>query len=247
MKQSKLTHGSLFSGIEGFGLGAAFARIKTLWSCEYEDYQASIIKKNFGENHEINRDIRTYSKPTFVDIISGGFPCQDISVAGKGVGIVGERSGLWTEMYRVIREVRPKYIIIENSPMLLIRGFERVLCDLSEIGYDAEWQCLSNADFGFDHRRERLYVIAYSNKVKRQAGRFQEWNQAQGIFVPPSNQHCGFSIAQRVLEMPDREHIGINDGIRGWTHRVGCLGNAVNPVVAKYLFECIILYENKIS
>ena len=85
------------------------------------------------------------------------------------------------------------------------------------------------------------------NKVKRQAGRFQEWNQAQGIFVPPSNQHCGFSIAQRVLEMPDREHIGINDGIRGWTHRVGCLGNAVNPVVAKYLFECIILYENKIS
>ena len=104
-----------------------------------------------------------------------------------------------------------------------------------------------NVDFGFDHRRERLYVIAYSNKVKRQAGRFQEWNQAQGIFVPPSNQHCGFSIAQRVLEMPDREHIGINDGIRGWTHRVGCLGNAVNPVVAKYLFECIILYENKIS
>lgn len=138
MKQSKLTHGSLFSGIEGFGLGAAFAGIKTLWSCEYEDYQASIIKKNFGENHEINRDIRTYSNPTFVDIISGGFPCQDISVAGKGVGIVGERSGLWTEMYRVIREVRPKYIIIENSPMLLIRGFERVLCDLSEIGYDAE-------------------------------------------------------------------------------------------------------------
>lgn len=121
MKQSKLTHGSLFSGIEGFGLGAAFAGIKTLWSCEYEEYQASIIKKNFGEDHEINRDIRTYSNPTFVDIISGGFPCQDISVAGKGVGIVGERSGLWAEMYRVIREVIPRYIIIENSPMLLIR------------------------------------------------------------------------------------------------------------------------------
>lgn len=103
MKQSKLTHGSLFSGIEGFGLGAAFAGIKTLWSCEYEEYQASIIKKNFGEDHEINRDIRTYSNPTFVDIISGGFPCQDISVAGKGVGIVGERSGLWaTNQYYII-------------------------------------------------------------------------------------------------------------------------------------------------
>lgn len=151
MKQSKLTHGSLFSGIEGFGLGAAFAGIKTLWSCEYEEYQASIIKKNFGEDHEINRDISTYSNPTFVDIISGGFPCQDISVAGKGVGIVGERSGLWTEMYRVIREVRPKYIIIENSPMLLIRGFERVLCDLSEIGYDAEWQTLVYNRVGSDY------------------------------------------------------------------------------------------------
>lgn len=111
MKHSELTHGSLFSGIKGFGLGAAFSGIRTLWSCEYEDYQTSIIKKNFGEEHEINRDIKTYSNPTFVDIISGGFPCQDISVAGKGVGIVGERSGLWDEMYRVIREVRPKYII----------------------------------------------------------------------------------------------------------------------------------------
>ena len=164
MKQSKLTHGSLFSGIEGFGLGAAFAGIKTLWSCEYEEYQASIIKKKFGEDHGINRDIRTYSNPTFVDIISGGFPCQDISVAGKGVGIVGERSGLWAEMYRVIREVRPRYIIIENSPMLLIRGFERVLCNLSEIGYDAEWQCLSGTDFGIQQGRERLYCIAYSRE-----------------------------------------------------------------------------------
>lgn len=101
----RLTHGSLFSGIEGFGLGAALAGIKTEWSCEFEDYQSLVIKKNFGEEHEINRDIRTYSKPPFVDIISGGFPCQDISIAGKGVGIVGERSGLWTEMFRIEREV----------------------------------------------------------------------------------------------------------------------------------------------
>ena len=109
-----------------------------------------------------------------------------------------------------------------------------------------EWQCLSNADFGFDHRRERLYVIAYSDEVKRQAGWIQKRNQAQGIFVPPSIQHCGFALSQRVLEMPDREHIGVNDGIQGWTHRVGCLGNAVNPVVAKYLFECIVLFENNV-
>lgn len=114
-----LTHGSLFSGIEGFGLGAALAGIKTVWSCELEDYQTLIIKKNFGEQHEINRDIRTYKSPSFVDIISGGFPCQDISIAGKGVGIIGERSGLWSEMFRIIRKVRPRYVLIENSPMLL--------------------------------------------------------------------------------------------------------------------------------
>ena len=164
MEESTLTPGSLFSGIEGFGLGAAFAGIKTLWSCEYEDYQTSIIKKNFGEEHEINRDIRTYSKPPFVDIISGGFPCQDISVAGKGVGIIGERSGLWSEMYRIVREVRPKYVIIENSPALVISGFEQVLCDLSKIGYDAEWQCISNYAFGYPHKRERLYLLPTPTK-----------------------------------------------------------------------------------
>lgn len=160
-----LTHGSLFSGIEGFGLGAALAGIKTVWSCELEDYQTLIIKKNFGEKHEINRDIRTYKNPPFVDIISGGFPCQDISIAGKGVGIIGERSGLWSEMFRIVREVRPSYVLIENSPMLAVRGFEQVLCDLSEIGYDAEWQCLSGTDFGIQQNRERLYCIAYPSEI----------------------------------------------------------------------------------
>lgn len=160
-----LTHGSLFSGIEGFGLGAALAGIKTVWSCELEDYQTLIIKKNFGEQHEINRDIRTYKNPSFVDIISGGFPCQDISIAGKGVGIIGERSGLWSEMFRIIRKVRPRYVLIENSPMLVVRGFEQVLCDLSEIGYDAEWQCLSGTDFGIQQNRERLlYCLPQRNQ-----------------------------------------------------------------------------------
>lgn len=100
-----LTHGSLFSGIEGFGLGAALAGIKTVWSCELEDYQTLIIKKNFGEQHEINRDIRTYKNPSFVDIISGGFPCQDISIAGKGVGIIGERSGFGMKGSQPLRVV----------------------------------------------------------------------------------------------------------------------------------------------
>ena len=242
-----LTHGSLFSGIEGFGLGAAFAGIRTIWSCEFEDYQTEIIKKNFGNDHEINRDIRTYSKPQFVDIISGGFPCQDISIAGKGVGITGQRSGLWSEMHRIIREVRPRYVIIENSPALLYRGFERVLCDLSESGYNAEWQCIRNSSFGFPHHRERLYVIAYTNEIGSQGNVrvdrcfkpvFKEWTP---------NSDDGYSCAKRIQQMPTCSHIRNGDGFPGWTHRVGSIGNAVNPCVAKYLFECIKEFDRQVE
>lgn len=137
--------------------------------------------------------------------------------------------------------------IIENSPMLLVRGFERVLCDLSKTGYDAEWQCLSNAAFGFDHHRERVYVIAYSNEIKQQTWRAQKWNKAQTIFVPPPKQHGRFPLSERIYKMPDREHIGVNDGIRDWTHRVGSIGNAVNPTVAKYLFECIKIFDSNLK
>lgn len=133
-----MTHGSLFSGIGGFETGAEWVGIETLWNCEIEPFQRSILKKHFPNTKQYE-DIKELSNPGYVDIISGGFPCQDISIAGKGVGITGSRSGLWSEMHRVIREVRPRYVIIENSPMLLVRGFERVLCDLSKTGYDAEW------------------------------------------------------------------------------------------------------------
>lgn len=141
MKQSKLTHGSLFSGIGGFELGAEMAGIDTLWNCEIEKFQGEILKNKFP-HAERYTDITKTTGLRYVDIISGGFPCQDISVAGKREGIKGKRSGLWSEMYRIVREVRPKYVIIENSPALVISGFEQVLCDLSKSGYDAEWQCI---------------------------------------------------------------------------------------------------------
>ena len=129
---NQMTHGSLFSGIGGFELGAQMNNIPTLWNCEIETFQRSILKQVFPNTKQYE-DIKKLSNPAYVDIISGGFPCQDISIAGKGAGITGSRSGLWNEMYRIVREVRPKYVLIENSPMLLIRGFEQVLCDLSEI------------------------------------------------------------------------------------------------------------------
>lgn len=239
-----MTHGSLFSGIEGFGLGAAFAGIKTIWSCEFEDFQTGIIKKNFGEKHEVNRDIRTYKNPRFVDIISGGFPCQDISIAGKGVGIVGQRSGLWSEMYRILREVRPRYVIIENSPMLLVRGFERVLCDLSQIGYDAEWQCLSGTDFGIQQGRERLYCIAYPCEIN------SEWRYKKSVFRKPylpgeySRIYPGWRTRQHI---PSPRFAGASNGVPDRVDRTQSIGNAVQPIVAHYLFECIKIFDENIK
>ena len=92
--------------------------------------------------------------------IAGGFPCQDISVAGKGAGLDGERSGLWFEMSRIIGEVRPRYVFVENSPMLLVRGFSRVAGDLAEVGYDTRWGVLGADDVGAPHRRKRVWILA---------------------------------------------------------------------------------------
>ena len=233
-----MTHGSLFSGVGGFDLGAKKAGIKTLWNCEIGDFQRKILKQKFGDAKQYI-DIKQLSSPRYVDIISGGFPCQDISVAGKGKGINGERSGLWSEMFRVIWEVRPRYAIIENSPALLIRGFERILLNLSEIGYDAEWQCISNHSFGYPHKRERVYVIAYPNEIRPQSN-ILEYRATNSIFKKwTPNTDDGYTLSKRIIEMPACKYIRNGDGFPNWTHRVGSLGNAVNPTVAFYLFECI--------
>lgn len=95
-----------------------------------------------------------------VDIVTGGFPCQDISAAGKGAGITGARSGLWSEMARVIGEVRPRYVLVENSPILTSRGLGRVLGDLASLGFDARWGCISAAETGAHHKRDRMWIVA---------------------------------------------------------------------------------------
>lgn len=98
-----------------------------------------------------------------VDLIAGGFPCQDISIAGKGAGLDGERSGLWTEMARIIGEVRPRYVLVENSPMLTLRGLGAVLGDMAALGFDAEWGVLGAHAIGANHKRERIWILANAN------------------------------------------------------------------------------------
>jgi len=163
-----MTHGSLFTGIGGIDLGFEWAGIETKWQVEIDDYCQELLSVRFPHTEKFN-DVRKVGSHNLekVDIISGGFPCQDISVAGKGAGIEGERSGLWTELHRVISELRPRFAFIENVPMLTIRGGGRVIADLAEIGYDAEWQIVGADDIGAWHRRKRIWIVAYSDSSRR--------------------------------------------------------------------------------
>ena len=158
---------ALFAGAGGGILGGKLLGWRTVCAVERDAYAAQVLaqRQNDGilETFPIWSDVSSFDgKPWrgIVDVVSGGFPCQDISAAGKGAGITGERSGLWKEFARIIGEVRPRYAFIENSPMLTIRGLETVLCDLAAMGFDAEWGIVSAADVGAPHRRERLWIVA---------------------------------------------------------------------------------------
>jgi site-specific DNA-cytosine methylase len=118
-----------------------------------------------------------------VDVVSGGFPCQDISSAGKGAGIDGERSSMWKHMARVVCEVRPEWVFVENSPMLVSRGLGTVLRDLAELGFDAAWTVLSAADVGAPHLRERIWIVAHSGENGRlRGGLVPDLDRAQGTW-----------------------------------------------------------------
>lgn len=128
-----------------------------------------------------------------VDIVTGGFPCQDISAAGKGAGITGERSGLWSEMARIIGEVRPRYVLVENSPMLSIRGLGTVLGDLAALGFDAEWGCISAAETGAPHKRDRMWIVANANSIRqsRSFGFTKEQQSSAGREAWGESYSCG--------------------------------------------------------
>ena len=155
----------LFSGIGGFSLGLErTGGFRTVAFCECEPFCQRVLRKHWPEI-PIFDDVRTLNGREVevgdVDVICGGFPCQDISVAGGQAGINGEKSGLWREFARLIGELRPQYAIVENVAALLHRGIERVLGDLAALGYDAEWHCIPASYVGAPHQRDRVWIIAY--------------------------------------------------------------------------------------
>jgi len=157
---------ALFAGAGGGILGGKLLGWRTVCAVEWEPYPASVLcaRQNDGllPPFPIWDDVQTFDGRPWagiVDVVSGGFPCQDISAAGKGAGIDGERSGMWGEMARIIHEVQPRFVFVENSPMLTSRGLGRVLGDLAAMGFDARWGVLGAADVGANHQRDRIWIV----------------------------------------------------------------------------------------
>lgn len=169
---NKLKHLDLFSGIGGFSLGLErTGGFETVAFCD-SDKKTHLVLKKHWPNVPIFDDVSTLKGTDLgtIEIITGGFPCQDLSVAGKGAGLAGARSGLWWQFHRLIEETQPKYVIAENVAVLRSRGLDEVLRSLDSIGYDAEWHCIPASAVGAPHQRDRIWIVAYPNSDDGRTG-----------------------------------------------------------------------------
>lgn len=232
-----LTFGSLFAGIGGLDLGLERAGMSCSWQVEIDDYARRVLAKHWPDV-ERHTDIRNCGRHNLraVDLICGGFPCQDVSVAGTGDGLEGERSGLWREYLRIICDLRPRFIVVENVAALLARGAGRVLADLASVGYDAEWQTIQASDVGAPHTRARLFIVAYTNSVNGQAGMGTVENRTTQVFTDGNRQR--FPIWLQTTD----PFIGMDDGLSAelYRGRGKAIGNAVVPQVAEFIGRCVM-------
>jgi len=248
---------ALFAGAGGGILGGHLLGWRTVCAVEWEPYAACVLaaRQNDGilPPFPIWDDVQTFDgKPWAgrVDVISGGFPCQDISAAGKGAGIDGKRSGMWGHMARIISEVQPRYVYVENSPLLTSRGLNRVLGDLAEMGFDARWGVVSAADAGAPHKRDRIWIVANSNGLRElQQERVEQdkWGrigncggemansngtQRKGNECPKraATQHSDVGCASWWLSEPDVGRVA--HGVAARVDRLKAIGNGQVPAVA---------------
>jgi DNA (cytosine-5)-methyltransferase 1 len=246
----------LFSGIGGFSLGLERAGMRTVAFCEIEPFCRAVLKKHwpdvpvFGDIRELTAEALADAIGVWelqsegresdergrigycgIDVICGGFPCQDISIAGKGAGIEGERSGLWSEYARIIGEVRPRYVIVENVAALLHRGIERVLGDLATLGYDAEWHCIPACAVGAPHRRDRIWIVAdpKQQRLERRAGCGLSRSWGASIELACGNWWFSEPDVGRVAH-----------GVPARVDRLRSLGNAVVPQIPEIIGRAIM-------
>lgn len=239
---------ALFAGAGGGILGGHLLGWRTICAVERDAYAASVLaqRQNDGcfQPFPIWSDITSFDGRPWagrVDVVSGGFPCQDISPAGKGAGISGARSSLWGEMARIVREVRPRYVFVENSAMLTSRGLGRVLGDLAELGFDARWGVLRARDVGAEHGRERIWIVA--DALRFPSGERAGWERVLDVRAPvgcfppkPSDlawdQYSGGSLPQPVFRRGA-------DGMAGRADRLKAIGNGQVPRVAAAAFSIL--------
>lgn len=235
--------GSLFSGIGGIDLGFERAGMICKWQVEIDDYCRKVLHKHWPHVSKYT-DIRELAtdgdiEHLRVDVIAGGFPCQDISYAGRGAGLDGERSGLFFEAIRVVRQLRPRIVVLENVAALLTRGLDQVLGALAEIGFDAEWDCLPASAFGAHFRRDRVFIVAHRAEphcLRRQG----EWKNPARAFA----EHEFKRLVERELQLcvPAGKGQRVSDGISSRVDRLRGIGNAVVPQVAEWIGRRIMLH-----
>ncbi len=235
----------LFSGIGGFSLGLERAGMTTVAFCEIDPFCRRVLAKHWP-GVPIYDDVRQLTAARLaadgigVDVICGGFPCQDISSAGKRAGLDGERSGLWREYARIVRELRPRYVIVENVADLLARGFGDVVGELAEIGYDAEWDCVPAFHVGAAVRRDRVWLVAFPNEVGRQWGAQRHIFPARWFSPPRRRDAYGLDLAVDGpwSRLPDV--LRVDYGIPGVMDRVAACGNAVVPQIPELIGRAIM-------
>ena len=232
-----LTVGSLFSGIGGLDLGFERAGFAIRWQVEIDPFCRAVLEKHWPD---VTRffDVRKLRRPPTVDVLCGGFPCQDISFAGFGAGLDGARSGLWADMCRIICEIRPRYVVVENVAALYQRGLGRVLGDLAGIGFDAEWGSLSACSMGQTHMRQRVFIVAYADGEYGRARLRDSLTRAFRPLQEVNGFACARARARARLADPSALYGGA-DGISNGLDRNHAIGNAVDPAVAQWIAERI--------
>lgn len=223
--------GSLFSGIGGIELGLERAGHRTLWQVESDDFCRRVLARHwpdvprYGDVRSV--DPRRLARP---EIVCGGFPCQDLSPVGRRAGLAGVKSGLWSEFARIVRHLRPDYVLVENVPGLLVRGLDRVLGDLADVGYDAEWDCLPARAFGAPHLRARIWLLAYPRSGRHGLSE-------QTVFA-------GRGVPESCSRWPNEPALArVADGIPAGVDARRAIGNAVVPAIAEWIGGRIVSYE----
>jgi len=236
---------ALFAGAGGGILGGLLCGFRTVCAVEINDYARRVLmeRQDDGclEPFPVWDDVTTFDgKPWrgVVDIVTGGFPCQDISAAGKGAGIGGERSGLWGEMARIISEVGPRFAIVENSPLLVGRGLGLVLGDLAAMGYDARWGIVGAYHAGAPMQGDRLWLVASAKGARLERHR----EPAESCGTPSPGCDFSESLCRTPWANPAGSICGMAHGVANRMERTHAIGNGQVPAVVRLAWK--ILAEN---